>query len=121
MARKMVWAAGIAGFFAFGLAAGAVIPSPILAVVLLVPLLLGASALGLVLGMKPRRHSPQTRMGRAKLFAAFFVATLAGALLGLFLPLGVTAWLPIGLLGVAVLAFTFKLGSAPRPDETEAA
>jgi hypothetical protein len=119
MTSKLVWAAGIAGFFAFGLAAGAVIPSPILALVLLVPLVLGGSALGLVVGMKPRRHSPGTRLARAKLFGAFLVASLAGALLGLFLPVGVTAWLPIGLLGVALLAITFKFGSAPRPEEAE--
>ena len=108
MTNKLVWAAGIAGFFAFGLAAGAVIPSPLLAFVMLVLLLLG---------MQPRRYSPATRAGRAKLYAAFLVASLAGAIPGVLLPLGITVWLPFGLIGVALLVFTFKVGSAPRRQE----
>jgi hypothetical protein len=119
MTRQLVWAAGIGGYFAFSLAAGAVIPSPILALVLLAALLLGGPALGLVPSMQPRRYSPATRMGRAKLYAAFLVAVLAGAIPGVFFSWGVTAWLTFGLIGVALLAFTFKVGSTPRPHEDE--
>jgi hypothetical protein len=115
--NRLVWAAAIAGCFAFSLAAGAVIPSPILALVLLVLLLLCGPALGLMVGMKPRRYSPDTRMGRAKLYAALFVAVLAGAIPGALFPWGIAVWLPFGLIGVALLAFTFKVGSAPRTHE----
>ena len=117
MTSKLVWAAGSAGRFAFGLAAGAVIPSPILALVLLVLLLLCGPALGLVPGMEPRRYSPETRTGRAKLYAAFLVAVLAGAIPGVHFPLGVLVWLSFGLIGVGLLAFTFKVGSTPRPHQ----
>ena len=69
------------------------------------------------MGMQPRRYSPATRAGRAKLYAAFLVASLAGAIPGVLLPLGITVWLPFGLIGVALLVFTFKVGSAPRHQE----
>ena len=115
MTSKMVWAAGIAGFFAFGLAAGAVIPSPILGFVLLALLILGGPALGLIPGMRPRLFAPLSRMGRAKLYLAFLVSVVAGAVLGVMFQWGVTAWLSFGLIGVALLAFAFKVGSTPRP------
>jgi hypothetical protein len=117
MTSKLVWASGIAGFFAVGLAAGAVIPSPILAFVLLALLLLGGPALGLVPGMRPRLFAPLTRMGRAKLYAAFLVAVSAGAILGVMFQWGVTAWLSFGLIGLVLLAFAFKVGSTPRPHQ----
>ena len=117
MTSKLVWAAGIAGFFAFGLAAGAVIPSPLLAFVMLVLLLLCGPALGLMVGMQPRRYSPVTRLDRAKLYAALLVAAIVGAIPGALLPLGIGVWLPFGVIGVALLAFTFKVGSTPRPHE----
>ncbi|MGD0019276.1 MAG: hypothetical protein ABSD62_08470 [Candidatus Limnocylindrales bacterium] len=116
---RLVWAAGIGGFFAFSLAAGSVLPPPLLALVVLVALVLCGPALGLMPAMHPRRYAPDTRMGRAKLYAAFLVAGLLGAILGAVLPLGFTLWLPFGLIGVALLAFTFKVGSTPRPHQDE--
>jgi len=119
MTSKLVWAAGIGGLFALGLAAGAVIPSPLFAFVMIVLLILCGPALGLVVGMQPRRYSPDTRRGRVMLYAAFLVAAVAGAIPGVLLPLGIALWLPLGLVGVALLAFTFKVGSTPRPQPEE--
>lgn len=119
MMSKLVWAAGIGGFFAFSVAAGSVLPAPLLALVVLAALLLCGPALGLMPGMHPRRYTPDTRTGRAKLYATLLVAGLLGAILGAVLPLGFSLWLPFGLIGVALLAFTFKVGSAPRPRPDE--
>jgi MFS family permease len=112
--RKLVWLAGMAGYLAFDLAVGSALPGPLVFVVLLVAVLLGGMVMGLIIGMAPRRYSPDTRYDRLKLLAAFFVAGLIGAVLGLILPLGIATWFPAGLIGLALLAFTFRLGSRQR-------
>lgn len=117
MTSRLVWAAGIAGFFAFGLAAGEVIPGPLLAIVLLVLLVLCGPALGLVPGMQPRRYTPETRMGRARLYLALLVAVVAGAILGVVFQWGIPVWVSSGLIGIALLAFTVKVGSRARPQQ----
>jgi choline-glycine betaine transporter len=40
-----------------------------------------------------------------------------GAIPGVLFQWGVTAWLSFGLIGVVLLAFTVKVGSAPRPHQ----
>jgi hypothetical protein len=121
MMRKLVWFTGIAGYFAFDMAAGAVLPGPAALVVMLMALLLGGMAMGLMIGMQPRRYSPDTLGDRSKLLGAFLVAAAVGVLLGIFLPLGIEIWLPALLIGLALLAFTLKLGSARREPAEEAA
>jgi hypothetical protein len=121
MIRKLVWLAGIAGYFTFDLAVGSALPGPLVFIVLLVALLIGAMALALVIGMRPRRFSPDTRFDRLRLLGAFFLAGLVGAILGIFLPLGVGAWLPIGVIGLALLGIAFKMGSMPREAVEESA
>jgi hypothetical protein len=120
MTSRLVWAAGIAGFLAYGLSAGAALPGLMLPFVLLIPLLLIGPALGLIIGMRPRRFSPDTLKGRSQLYGAFLGASLVGALIGIFLPLGIAVWLPFGLIALGLLGFTFKVGSYPRPTDSSA-
>jgi hypothetical protein len=121
MMRKLVWAAGLAGYFLFDIAAGKSLPGPVLFVVMLIALLLGGTVMGLIVGMQPRHYSPDLLVDRLKLLGAFLLAGLIGAVLGVFLPLGFSIWFPAGLIGLALLAFTFKLGSKPREAVQEAA
>jgi hypothetical protein len=121
MMRKLVWAAGMAGYFAFDLAVGAFLSGPAALVIMLMALLLGGMAMGLFVGMQPRRYSPDTLLDRSKLLGAFLVAAVVGALLGIALKLSIGIWLPALLIGLVLLAFTLKLGSARREVVTEAA
>jgi hypothetical protein len=119
MMRRLVWGAGIAGFFLFGLAAGDMVPGQLLALVLLAAWLLCGAALGLFPIMTPRRYSPDTRLARAKLYGAFAVAALAGAILGVLVRPGLVVSIPLGMIALALLAFVFKWGAIPRSASEE--